>query len=296
MGIPKTMDNDIAVTDHCPGFGSVARYMAGTVRELGWTCAACPSTWWCWRLWAATRAGPRPPPPWPGSRRATRPTCSTLPSGRFMRTSSWTGWAICTASWAAWSWWPARVSTTTRASPSCPHLPDRALHVLRRCVLPPGAAGGAAAGHQGPQREAGHPGPGLHRLAVPGGCRRSRGGGPRGLPGGAGRGDGADGGLPPPVLRALPLRDLPGAHRGGHAGRAGAPGGAPHRRRHRRDRSLLRLVPACWGRSCRPWRDCSEHAVPDEPGRSKRSGRVFTAVRGKYDKTSYFSKPAGFVY
>ena len=35
MGIPKTMDNDIAVTDHCPGFGSVARYMAGTVRELG---------------------------------------------------------------------------------------------------------------------------------------------------------------------------------------------------------------------------------------------------------------------
>ena len=34
MGIPKTMDNDIAVTDHCPGFGSVARYMAGTLREL----------------------------------------------------------------------------------------------------------------------------------------------------------------------------------------------------------------------------------------------------------------------
>lgn len=34
MGIPKTMDNDIAVTDHSPGFGSVARYMAGTVSEL----------------------------------------------------------------------------------------------------------------------------------------------------------------------------------------------------------------------------------------------------------------------
>lgn len=34
MGIPKTMDNDIAVTDHRPGFGSIARYMAGTVREL----------------------------------------------------------------------------------------------------------------------------------------------------------------------------------------------------------------------------------------------------------------------
>lgn len=33
-GIPKTMDNDIAVTDHAPGFVSSARYMAGTVREI----------------------------------------------------------------------------------------------------------------------------------------------------------------------------------------------------------------------------------------------------------------------
>ena len=32
------------------------------------------------------------------------------------------------------------------------------------------------------------------------------------------------------------------------------------------------------GRSCRPWRGCSEPAVPDEPGRSKRSGRVFTST------------------
>ncbi len=33
-GIPKTMDNDIAVTDHSPGFPSAALYMAGTVREI----------------------------------------------------------------------------------------------------------------------------------------------------------------------------------------------------------------------------------------------------------------------
>ena len=33
-GIPKTMDNDIAVTDHSPGFASAARFMAGTVREI----------------------------------------------------------------------------------------------------------------------------------------------------------------------------------------------------------------------------------------------------------------------
>jgi len=33
-GIPKTMDNDVAVTDHAPGFASAARFMAGTVREI----------------------------------------------------------------------------------------------------------------------------------------------------------------------------------------------------------------------------------------------------------------------
>ncbi|MBQ9197396.1 MAG: diphosphate--fructose-6-phosphate 1-phosphotransferase [Clostridia bacterium] len=34
IGIPKTMDNDLAVTDHAPGYGSAARYMAGSVAEV----------------------------------------------------------------------------------------------------------------------------------------------------------------------------------------------------------------------------------------------------------------------
>lgn len=34
MGIPKTTDNDIQVTDHSPGYGSAARYMAASVQEL----------------------------------------------------------------------------------------------------------------------------------------------------------------------------------------------------------------------------------------------------------------------
>ena len=34
MGIPKTMDNDIAVTDHSPGYGSAARYIAASVQEV----------------------------------------------------------------------------------------------------------------------------------------------------------------------------------------------------------------------------------------------------------------------
>ncbi len=34
IGIPKTIDNDLAVTDHAPGYGSAARYMAGSVAEV----------------------------------------------------------------------------------------------------------------------------------------------------------------------------------------------------------------------------------------------------------------------
>lgn len=34
VGIPKTIDNDIAITDHCPGYGSAARYLAQTVAEI----------------------------------------------------------------------------------------------------------------------------------------------------------------------------------------------------------------------------------------------------------------------
>lgn len=34
IGVPKTIDNDLAVTDHCPGYGSVIKYLATTVREV----------------------------------------------------------------------------------------------------------------------------------------------------------------------------------------------------------------------------------------------------------------------
>lgn len=34
VGIPKTMDNDIAVTDHAPGYASAALYMAASTAEL----------------------------------------------------------------------------------------------------------------------------------------------------------------------------------------------------------------------------------------------------------------------
>tara|TARA_B100001248_G_scaffold220746_1_gene176576 strand:- start:18652 stop:19914 length:1263 start_codon:yes stop_codon:yes gene_type:complete len=34
IGIPKTIDNDLPITDHCPGYGSVIKYVATTVQEM----------------------------------------------------------------------------------------------------------------------------------------------------------------------------------------------------------------------------------------------------------------------
>lgn len=34
IGVPKTIDNDLVETDHTPGFGSAAKYVASTVREI----------------------------------------------------------------------------------------------------------------------------------------------------------------------------------------------------------------------------------------------------------------------
>jgi 6-phosphofructokinase 1 len=35
IGVPKTVDNDLAYTDHCPGYGSAARFVALAVRDSG---------------------------------------------------------------------------------------------------------------------------------------------------------------------------------------------------------------------------------------------------------------------
>lgn len=40
MGIPKTIDNDLVLTDHTPGYGSAAKYAASTVREIALDAAA----------------------------------------------------------------------------------------------------------------------------------------------------------------------------------------------------------------------------------------------------------------
>ncbi|BCV21363.1 6-phosphofructokinase [Moorella sp. Hama-1] len=35
IGIPKTVDNDLPLTDHCPGYGSAAKFLAASVLEMG---------------------------------------------------------------------------------------------------------------------------------------------------------------------------------------------------------------------------------------------------------------------
>lgn len=42
IGVPKTVDNDIAVTDRCPGYASAARYVAQSTRDLGMDLRALP--------------------------------------------------------------------------------------------------------------------------------------------------------------------------------------------------------------------------------------------------------------
>src|SRR3954447_19166573 len=44
IGIPKTVDNDLAITDSSPGFGSAAKYLATSLREAAFDLAAMSAT------------------------------------------------------------------------------------------------------------------------------------------------------------------------------------------------------------------------------------------------------------
>jgi ATP-dependent phosphofructokinase / diphosphate-dependent phosphofructokinase len=44
VGIPKTVDNDLAFTDCCPGFGSAAKYVATSIREATFDLASMAAT------------------------------------------------------------------------------------------------------------------------------------------------------------------------------------------------------------------------------------------------------------
>ena len=59
IGVPKTIDNDLVETDHTPGYGSAAKYVATVVREISAdaTVYAISSLSPSWRLWDAMPDG-----------------------------------------------------------------------------------------------------------------------------------------------------------------------------------------------------------------------------------------------
>jgi 6-phosphofructokinase 1 len=44
LGVPKTVDNDLPITDNCPGFGSVAKYVAVSTQEAAMDVASMAET------------------------------------------------------------------------------------------------------------------------------------------------------------------------------------------------------------------------------------------------------------
>ena len=84
IGVPKTVDNDLPETDHCPGFGSAARYLALATMST----ARTPRPWastarsWSWKRWGVTRRGSPSRRAWPSGRSATRRTRSSAREGR----------------------------------------------------------------------------------------------------------------------------------------------------------------------------------------------------------------------
>ena len=59
MGVPKTIDNDLFGTDHCPGYASAAKYIATSLHGgvSGRPCVRHRHDRALWRSWAATPAG-----------------------------------------------------------------------------------------------------------------------------------------------------------------------------------------------------------------------------------------------
>ena len=43
MGVPKTIDNDLFGTDHCPGYASAAKYIATSLMEVNLDAASVSS-------------------------------------------------------------------------------------------------------------------------------------------------------------------------------------------------------------------------------------------------------------
>jgi len=93
--VPKTVDNDLPITDTCPGFGSVAKYVAVSIREAGFDVASMAKTSTKVFVlevmgrhagWIAAAGG------WQRKRPATLPKLSCSPRSVSRRSGSWRKW------------------------------------------------------------------------------------------------------------------------------------------------------------------------------------------------------------
>ena len=84
FGVPKTIDNDLFGTDHCPGFSSAAKYIATSIMEVSRDCQVYDTGMItiveC--MVAVTPAG-SPPPRRSPQKRATAPDLIYLPERDF---------------------------------------------------------------------------------------------------------------------------------------------------------------------------------------------------------------------
>ena len=92
VGIPKTVDNDLPITDNCPGFGSVAKYVAVSIREASFDVASMALTstkvFILEVMGPVTPGGSRRPAVWPRIARAARRKSSCSRRSRSTRPRS----------------------------------------------------------------------------------------------------------------------------------------------------------------------------------------------------------------
>ena len=91
VGIPKTVDNDLFGTDHTPGFGSAARYVALSVQQAGVLARDMKYVDQFVIFQTVGRSAGWLPAsaPWPSRRRTTPRTSFSCPSGPSTATGSW---------------------------------------------------------------------------------------------------------------------------------------------------------------------------------------------------------------
>jgi hypothetical protein len=93
--VPKTVDNDLPITDCSPGFGSVAKYVAVSMREAGLDVASMAKTStkiFVLEVMGRHAGGSQPRADWQAREPATRRTCCCSPRLPSIRRHSWPRW------------------------------------------------------------------------------------------------------------------------------------------------------------------------------------------------------------